>query len=97
GLNILNTTDINISTAEDPVEINLEGINQVNVNPRQGMDFSQALRACLRQDPDVLMVGESRDLDTAQSAMQAARTGHMVMATLSTNSAAETLTRRLDI
>lgn len=93
GLNILNTTDINISTAEDPVEINLEGINQVNVNPRQGMDFAQALRAFLRQDPDVIMVGEIRDLETAEIAIKAAQTGHMVMSTLHTNSAAETLTR----
>ncbi|MGP3791949.1 type IV-A pilus assembly ATPase PilB [Pseudomonas sp. B392_1p] len=93
GLNILNTVDINISTAEDPVEINLEGINQVNVNPRQGMDFSQALRAFLRQDPDVIMVGEIRDLETAEIAIKAAQTGHMVMSTLHTNSAAETLTR----
>ncbi|HCF1022392.1 TPA: type IV-A pilus assembly ATPase PilB [Pseudomonas aeruginosa] len=90
GLNILNTTDINISTAEDPVEINLEGINQVNVNPRQGMDFSQALRAFLRQDPDVIMVG-------AEIAIKAAQTGHMVMSTLHTNSAAETLTRLLNM
>lgn len=93
GLNILNTEDINISTAEDPVEINLEGINQVNVNPRQGLDFSQALRAFLRQDPDVIMVGEIRDLETAEIAIKAAQTGHMVMSTLHTNSAAETLTR----
>ncbi|GGJ96976.1 type IV-A pilus assembly ATPase PilB [Pseudomonas matsuisoli] len=93
GINILNTTDINISTAEDPVEINLEGINQVNVNPRQGMDFAQALRAFLRQDPDVIMVGEIRDLETAEIAIKAAQTGHMVMSTLHTNSAAETLTR----
>ncbi|WP_443191474.1 type IV-A pilus assembly ATPase PilB [Pseudomonas indica] len=93
GLNILNTVDINISTAEDPVEINLEGINQVNVNPRQGMDFAQALRAFLRQDPDVIMVGEIRDLETAEIAIKAAQTGHMVMSTLHTNSAAETLTR----
>ncbi|TWI54349.1 type IV pilus assembly protein PilB [Pseudomonas duriflava] len=93
GLNILNTEDINISTAEDPVEINLEGINQVNVNPRQGMDFAQALRAFLRQDPDVIMVGEIRDLETAEIAIKAAQTGHMVMSTLHTNSAAETLTR----
>lgn len=93
GLNILNTVDINISTAEDPVEINLEGINQVNVNPKQGMDFSQALRAFLRQDPDVIMVGEIRDLETAEIAIKAAQTGHMVMSTLHTNSAAETLTR----
>jgi type IV pilus assembly protein PilB len=93
GLNILNTSDINISTAEDPVEINLEGINQVNVNPRQGMDFSQALRAFLRQDPDVIMVGEIRDLETAEIAIKASQTGHMVLSTLHTNSAAETLTR----
>ncbi|NQD81431.1 type IV-A pilus assembly ATPase PilB [Pseudomonas sp. CrR14] len=93
GLNILNTPDVNISTAEDPVEINLEGINQVNVNPKQGMDFTQALRAFLRQDPDIIMVGEIRDLDTASIAIKAAQTGHMVMSTLHTNSAAETLTR----
>jgi type IV pilus assembly protein PilB len=93
GLNILNTEDINISTAEDPVEINLEGINQVNVNPKQGMDFAQALRAFLRQDPDVIMVGEIRDLETAEIAIKASQTGHMVMSTLHTNSAAETLTR----
>ncbi|WP_126514567.1 type IV-A pilus assembly ATPase PilB [Stutzerimonas stutzeri] len=93
GLNILNTVDVNISTAEDPVEINLEGINQVNVNPRQGMDFAQALRAFLRQDPDIIMVGEIRDLETAEIAIKAAQTGHMVMSTLHTNSAAETLTR----
>ncbi|AYF88397.1 MULTISPECIES: type IV-A pilus assembly ATPase PilB [unclassified Pseudomonas] len=93
GINILNTVDINISTAEDPVEINLEGINQVNVNPKQGMDFAQALRAFLRQDPDVIMVGEVRDLETAEIAIKAAQTGHMVLSTLHTNSAAETLTR----
>jgi len=97
GINILNTPDINISTAEDPVEINLEGINQVNVNPKQGMDFSQALRAFLRQDPDVIMVGEIRDLETAEIAIKAAQTGHMVMSTLHTNSAAETLTRLLNM
>lgn len=93
GINILNTVGVNISTAEDPVEINLEGVNQVNVNPRQGMDFSQALRAFLRQDPDIIMVGEIRDLETAEIAIKAAQTGHMVMSTLHTNSAAETLTR----
>jgi type IV pilus assembly protein PilB len=93
GLNILNTVDINISTAEDPVEINLEGVNQVNVNPRQGLDFSQALRAFLRQDPDVIMVGEIRDLETAEIAIKASQTGHLVLSTLHTNSAAETLTR----
>lgn len=93
GLNILNTVDINISTAEDPVEINMEGINQVNVNPRQGLDFAQALRSFLRQDPDVIMVGEIRDLETAEIAIKAAQTGHLVLSTLHTNSAAETLTR----
>ncbi|MBD8576460.1 type IV-A pilus assembly ATPase PilB [Pseudomonas syringae] len=93
GLNILNTVNINISTAEDPVEINLEGINQVNVNPRQGMDFTQALRAFLRQDPDVIMVGEIRDLETAEIAIKASQTGHLVLSTLHTNSAAETLVR----
>ncbi|WP_285260257.1 type IV-A pilus assembly ATPase PilB [Halopseudomonas bauzanensis] len=93
GLNILNTMERNISTAEDPVEINLEGINQVNVNPKQGLDFAQALRAFLRQDPDIIMVGEIRDLETAEIAIKAAQTGHMVMSTLHTNSAAETLTR----
>lgn len=93
GLNILNTEETNISTAEDPVEINLEGINQVNVNVKVGLDFAAALRSFLRQDPDVVMVGEIRDLDTASIAIKAAQTGHMVMSTLHTNSAAETLTR----
>ena len=93
GLNILNTVERNISTAEDPVEINLEGINQVNVKPKQGLDFAKALRAFLRQDPDIIMVGEIRDLETAEIAIKAAQTGHMVMSTLHTNSAAETLTR----
>lgn len=93
GLNILNTIDINISTAEDPVELNMEGINQVNVNNRQGLDFAQALRSFLRQDPDVIMVGEIRDLETAEIAIKAAQTGHLVLSTLHTNSAAETLTR----
>jgi type IV pilus assembly protein PilB len=93
GLNILNTVDINISTAEDPVEINMEGINQVNVNAKQGMGFPQALRSFLRQDPDVIMVGEIRDLETAEIAIKAAQTGHLVLSTLHTNSAAETLTR----
>ncbi len=93
GLNILNTMERNISTAEDPVEINLEGINQVNVNVKQGLDFAKALRAFLRQDPDIIMVGEIRDLETAEIAIKAAQTGHMVMSTLHTNSAAETLTR----
>ncbi len=93
GVNILNTPERNISTAEDPVEINLEGINQVNVNPKQGMDFASALRAFLRQDPDVILVGEIRDLETANIAIKAAQTGHLVLSTLHTNSAPETLTR----
>ncbi len=97
GLNILNTIERNISTAEDPVEINLEGINQVNVNPKQGMDFTTALRAFLRQDPDIIMVGEIRDIETANIAIKAAQTGHMVMSTLHTNSAAETLTRMMNM
>jgi type IV pilus assembly protein PilB len=93
GLNILNTTERNIATAEDPVEINLEGINQVNVNARVGLDFAAALRSFLRQDPDVVMVGEIRDLETAEIAVKAAQTGHLVLSTLHTNSAPETLTR----
>ena len=93
GLNILNTEDRNISTAEDPVEINLEGINQVNVNPKVGLDFGEALRSFLRQDPDIVMVGEIRDIDTASIAIKAAQTGHLVLSTLHTNSAPETLTR----
>ncbi|WP_163122270.1 type IV-A pilus assembly ATPase PilB [Acinetobacter portensis] len=93
GLNILNREDTNISTAEDPVEINLEGINQVNVNNKIGLTFSAALKSFLRQDPDIVMVGEIRDLETAEIAIKAAQTGHMVMSTLHTNSAPETLTR----
>lgn len=93
GVNILNTPELNISTAEDPVEINLDGINQVNVNPKQGMDFATALRAFLRQDPDVILVGEIRDIETANIAVKAAQTGHLVLSTLHTNSAPETLTR----
>lgn len=93
GLNILNTVETNISTAEDPVEINLEGINQVNVNNKVGLTFASALKAFLRQDPDIVMVGEIRDLETAEIAIKAAQTGHMVMSTLHTNSAPETLTR----
>ena len=93
GLNILNTEETNISTAEDPVEINLEGINQVNVNVKVGLSFAVALKAFLRQDPDVIMVGEIRDLETAEIAVKAAQTGHMVLSTLHTNSAPETLTR----
>ncbi|CBL46668.1 Type IV fimbrial biogenesis protein, ATPase [gamma proteobacterium HdN1] len=93
GLNILNTGERNISTAEDPAEINLEGVNQVNVNAKVGLTFSVALRAFLRQDPDVVMVGEIRDLETAEIAIKAAQTGHLVLSTLHTNSAPETLTR----
>ena len=93
GLNILNTEQRNISTAEDPVEINLEGINQVHVNPKVGLTFAEALRSFLRQDPDVVMVGEIRDLETAEISIKAAQTGHMVLSTLHTNSSAETLTR----
>jgi type IV pilus assembly protein PilB len=93
GLNILNTVENNISTAEDPVEINLEGINQVNVNVKVGLTFAAALKSFLRQDPDIIMVGEIRDLETAEIAVKAAQTGHMVLSTLHTNSAPETLTR----
>ena len=93
GLNILNTQERNISTAEDPVEINLEGINQVQINNRAGLTFPSALRSFLRQDPDIVMVGEIRDLETAEIAIKAAQTGHLVLSTLHTNSAAETLTR----
>jgi type IV pilus assembly protein PilB len=93
GVNILNTVERNISTAEDPVEINLEGVNQVNVNVKVGLTFASALRAFLRQDPDVVLVGEIRDLETAEIAVKAAQTGHMVLSTLHTNSAPETLTR----
>jgi len=93
GLAILNTPELNISTAEDPVEINLEGINQCPVNAKVGLDFSEALRSFLRQDPDIVMVGEIRDLETAEISIKAAQTGHMVMSTLHTNSAPETITR----
>jgi len=93
GVNILNKPDVNISTAEDPVEINLTGINQVNVNIKQGMTFAKALRAFLRQDPDIILVGEIRDLETAEIAIKAAQTGHLVLSTLHTNNAPETLTR----
>ena len=97
GLNILNTEDLNISTAEDPVEMNITGINQVNVNPKQGLEFSGALRAFLRQDPDVVMVGEIRDLETAEIAIKAAQTGHLVLSTLHTNDAPQTVTRLINI
>jgi type IV pilus assembly protein PilB len=97
GLNILNTEDRNISTAEDPAEINLPGINQVNVNPKVGLTFASALKAFLRQDPDVIMVGEIRDLETAEIAIKAAQTGHLVLSTLHTNDAPKTLTRMIDM
>ncbi len=97
GLNILNTEDTNISTAEDPSEINLPGVNQVNVNPKVGLTFAAAMRAFLRQDPDVIMVGEIRDLETAEIAIKAAQTGHLVLSTLHTNDAPQTLTRLVDM
>ncbi|HXH04587.1 MAG TPA: type IV-A pilus assembly ATPase PilB [Candidatus Competibacteraceae bacterium] len=97
ALNILNTAEVNISTAEDPVEINLPGINQVNVNLKTGMTFANALRAFLRQDPDIIMVGEIRDLETAEIAIKAAQTGHMVLSTLHTNSAPQTLSRLMNM
>jgi type IV pilus assembly protein PilB len=97
GLNILNTVDRNISTAEDPAEINMPGVNQVNVNPKVGLTFAAALRAFLRQDPDIIMVGEIRDLETAEIAIKAAQTGHLVLSTLHTNDAPKTLTRLVDM
>ncbi|KAF0190753.1 MAG: type IV pilus assembly protein PilB [Gammaproteobacteria bacterium] len=93
GLNILNTADRNISTAEDPAEINLPGVNQVNVNEKAGLTFAKALKAFLRQDPDIIMVGEIRDIETAEIAIKAAQTGHMVLSTLHTNDAPQTLQR----
>ncbi len=97
GLNILNTEERNISTAEDPVEINLPGINQVNVNPKIGLTFASVLKAFLRQDPDIIMVGEIRDLETAEIGIKAAQTGHLVLSTLHTNDAPTTLTRLVDM
>jgi type IV pilus assembly protein PilB len=97
GLHILNREDTNISTAEDPSEINLPGVNQVNVNPKVGLTFASAMRAFLRQDPDVIMVGEIRDLETAEIAIKAAQTGHLVLSTLHTNDAPQTLTRMVDM
>ena len=97
GLNILNQPERNISTAEDPVEINLEGVNQVQINIKADMTFANALRAFLRQDPDVVMVGEIRDLETAEISIKAAQTGHLVLSTLHTNSAPETITRLLNM
>ena len=97
GLNILNTEDKNISTAEDPVEINLEGINQVNVNNKIGLTFSSALKAFLRQDPDIIMVGEIRDIETGEIAIKAAQTGHLVLSTMHTNDAPQSLTRMINM
>jgi type IV pilus assembly protein PilB len=97
GLNILNTEERNISTAEDPAEINLPGVNQVNVNSKVGLTFAAALKAFLRQDPDIIMVGEIRDLETAEIAIKAAQTGHLVLSTLHTNDAPTTLTRLVDM
>lgn len=97
GLNILNTEGINISTAEDPAEINLPGINQVNVNPKVGLTFAAALKSFLRQDPDVVMVGEIRDLETGEIAIKAAQTGHLVLSTLHTNDAPQTITRLMNM
>ena len=93
ALNMINAPEVNISTAEDPVEIQVAGINQVNVNPKTGLTFAEALRAFLRQDPDIVMVGEIRDLETAEIAVKAAQTGHLVLSTLHTNDAPQTLTR----
>ncbi|MCK4585985.1 MAG: type IV-A pilus assembly ATPase PilB, partial [Gammaproteobacteria bacterium] len=97
GLNILNTEDKNISTAEDPVEINLEGINQVNVQNKIGLTFSAALKAFLRQDPDIIMVGEIRDIETGEIAVKAAQTGHLVLSTMHTNDAPQSLSRMINM
>jgi type IV pilus assembly protein PilB len=97
GLNMLNTNERNISTVEDPVEIRVEGINQVQQNAKRGMTFASALRSFLRQDPDVIMVGEIRDLETAEIAIKAAQTGHMVLSTLHTNDAAQTIARLMNM
>ncbi|MEN8175345.1 MAG: type IV-A pilus assembly ATPase PilB, partial [Pseudomonadota bacterium] len=93
GVKLLNNSDVNISTVEDPVEIQMAGINQVNINMKAGLDFAGALRAFLRQDPDIIMVGEVRDLETAEIAVKAAQTGHLVLSTLHTNDAPQSLTR----
>ncbi|MCK5877048.1 MAG: type IV-A pilus assembly ATPase PilB [Candidatus Marithrix sp.] len=97
GINILNKEGVNISTAEDPVEINLPGVNQVQIDEKTGMTFSKALKAFLRQDPDIILVGEIRDIETGSIAIKAASTGHMVMSTLHTNDAPQTLTRMIDM
>ena len=97
GLNLLNTRERNIATAEDPLEIHLQGINQVEIKVSLGLGFAEALRAFLRQGPDVLMVGEIRDLETAEIAIKASQTGHIVLSTLHTSNAAETLSRLIDM
>ena len=97
GINILNQQDVNISTAEDPVEINLRGINQVNIDERTGLDFAKALRAFLRQDPDIILVGEIRDITTGNIAVKAVQSGHMVLSSLHTNDGPQTLTRLQDM
>ena len=97
GIHLLNGPGVNISTAEDPVEINLPGVNQVQVDERTGMTFEKALKAFLRQDPDIILVGEIRDLITGNIAIKAAQTGHMVMSTLHTNDAPQTLSRMIDM
>ena len=97
GINVLNEPGVNISTAEDPVEINLAGVNQVQIDERTGISFDKALKAFLRQDPDIILVGEIRDLTTGNIAIKAAQTGHMVMSTLHTNDAPQTLSRMVDM
>ncbi len=97
ALNQLNSPEVNISTVEDPVEIPVPGINQVHVNLKTGLTFSTALRSFLRQDPDIIMVGEIRDLETAEIAVKASQTGHLVLSTLHTNSAPETVTRLMNM
>jgi type IV pilus assembly protein PilB len=96
-LNILNQPGINIATAEDPCEINLPGVNQVNVNDKAGLSFAVALKSFLRQDPDIIMVGEIRDIETGEISIKAAQTGHMVLSTLHTNDAPSTLTRLMNM
>jgi type IV pilus assembly protein PilB len=97
ALSYLNSDEKNISTVEDPVEIPMQGVNQVHVNPKSGLTFATALRSFLRQDPDIIMVGEIRDLETAEIAVKAAQTGHLVLSTLHTNSAPETVTRLMNM
>jgi len=97
ALNLVNTPSVNISTVEDPIEINIHGINQVNIHPKAGLTFATVLRAFLRQDPDIIMIGEIRDLETADIAMKAAETGHLVLSTLHTNSASDTITRLMNM